>query len=108
MIKTQCFARGALGGLLLFALATGCAQDRLNWSGTSARQHSGDAHRPSSVANRTVTQKLCPVTGEPLESMGGSIPVEANGETIYVCCQGCVRAVEKDPATYLAVVRNES
>ena len=105
----------ALAGLLLVSLASGCARDRFNWLGTLAGHGSDSAvtsyspNIPSPPADGVArSQKLCPVTGEPLGSMGGSIPVSANGETIYVCCQGCVKAVNKDPEKYLAIVRSES
>jgi len=39
--------------------------------------------------------------------MGGAIPVTVNGETIKVCCQGCVKSVEDDPEKYLAIVHAE-
>ena len=38
--------------------------------------------------------------------MGPPIPVSVNGETIYVCCQGCVDAVKAEPEKYLAIVRS--
>jgi hypothetical protein len=30
------------------------------------------------------------------------VPVTVKGETIYVCCRGCARKVERDPDGYLA------
>jgi hypothetical protein len=61
------------------------------------------------AANAPATAKrqtICPVTGQKLGSMGRPIPVSANGETIYVCCQGCVEAVQAEPAKYLAIVHS--
>ena len=52
-------------------------------------------------------QKTCPVTGEDLGSMGKPIPVTVKGQTIYVCCQGCVRQVQRDPDTFLRKVEAE-
>lgn len=52
-------------------------------------------------------QKTCPVTGEPLGSMGTPIPVTVNGQTIYVCCRGCVAKVQRDPDGYLRKVQAE-
>ena len=42
-----------------------------------------------------------------VNSMGGAIPVSANGYTISVCCQGCVSKVQNDPAKYLAIARSQ-
>ena len=47
-------------------------------------------------------QKTCPVTGEPLDSMGGPVRVEVNGRTVFVCCKGCEPALRKNPEKYLS------
>jgi hypothetical protein len=52
-------------------------------------------------------QKTCPVTGQALGSMGPPVPVTVKGQTIYVCCQGCVATVQGDPDTYLAKAMRE-
>ena len=86
-----------------FSFLSGCARDR-------AAAHSGLAttqHEHGAPLARTAGQRSCPVTGEPLDSMGGAIPVTVKGETIKVCCQGCVKAVTKDPDKYLAIVHAE-
>ncbi len=45
-------------------------------------------------------QKTCPVSGKPLGSMGEPIAVDVGGPKVYVCCAGCVNAVESNPAKY--------
>lgn len=52
-------------------------------------------------------QKTCPVMGDALGGMGAPIPVTVQGETVYVCCKGCVAKVQRDPDKYLAIVRAE-
>ena len=52
-------------------------------------------------------QKTCPVTGEELGSMGPAIPVTVQGQTVYVCCRGCVAKLQRDPNAYLAKVAAE-
>jgi len=52
-------------------------------------------------------QKVCPVTGKALGSMGRPIAVEVTGGTIYVCCNGCVAKVKANPDFYLAKVKKE-
>jgi membrane fusion protein, copper/silver efflux system len=47
-------------------------------------------------------QKICPVTGEPLDSMGGPVRVEVAGRVVFICCKGCEKALRKDPAKYLS------
>jgi hypothetical protein len=47
-------------------------------------------------------QKLCPVTGQPLGSMGAPVPVVVEGRTVFVCCEGCAEPLKKNPGKYLA------
>ena len=34
-------------------------------------------------------QKVCPVTGKDLKSMGGAVKVTVSKATVYLCCKGC-------------------
>lgn len=56
----------------------------------------------SPAQNRYGGQKTCPVTGRALGTMGPAVPVNIAGQTIYVCCEGCVQTVQSDPGQYLA------
>lgn len=47
-------------------------------------------------------QKICPVSGKPLGSMGQPVAVSVNGQTVYACCGGCVNAIKSNPAKYAA------
>ena len=47
-------------------------------------------------------QKICPVTEEPLGSMGTPIQVDVKDQTVWVCCKGCVEEVKENPDKYLA------
>lgn len=50
-------------------------------------------------------QTTCPVMkGSPVNE---SLYVDAEGYRIYVCCGGCVRAVQADPAKYIAQLQAE-
>lgn len=49
-------------------------------------------------------QQLCPVTGERLGSMGEPIRIVGMGRTIFVCCEDCVDAVQRNPRKYFAMV----
>jgi Barrel-sandwich domain of CusB or HlyD membrane-fusion/Heavy metal binding domain len=46
-------------------------------------------------------QKVCPVTGEPLGSMGTPPAVVVEGKTVFLCCKGCEGALRKNPEKYL-------
>jgi hypothetical protein len=52
-------------------------------------------------------QKLCPVTGDELDSMGSPIAVNVLGKRIYVCCDSCVTAVRRSPQKYLQKVADD-
>ena len=44
----------------------------------------------------------CLVSGEPLTSMGEPFDMVHEGRLVRLCCRGCVRAVERDAASYFA------
>ncbi|MCA9124709.1 MAG: hypothetical protein H6822_02700 [Planctomycetaceae bacterium] len=52
-------------------------------------------------------QHFCPVSGEMLGTMGLPIKVESNGQSAWICCDGCKDKFMGDPATYLAKVNKE-
>ena len=47
-------------------------------------------------------QKICPVSGEPLGSMGKPVKVTVKGRTLFLCCDGCEESIKKEPDKYLA------
>ena len=47
-------------------------------------------------------QKVCPVTGAPLGSMGAPVLVEVAGRKVWTCCNACPPKLKADPAKYLA------
>ncbi|HVK13698.1 MAG TPA: hypothetical protein VM597_33435, partial [Gemmataceae bacterium] len=47
-------------------------------------------------------QKLCPVTGQPLDSMGGPVRLSLAGRTVFICCEGCETPLRRKPDQYLA------
>ena len=53
----------------------------------------GIAILPESEQEAALRQRICPVTGEPLGSMGKPIKVTVAGRSLFVCCQGCVNAI---------------
>ena len=86
---------------------TGCCSSRSCCSRYG--QNPVEAVPPAGVPNATpqTTQKKCPVTDEDLGSMGTPIAVQVNGETVYACCQGCVKKLQQNPDYYLAKVAAE-
>ena len=46
-------------------------------------------------------QRICPVSGEPLGSMGKPYKITVKGQTVFLCCDGCEAEIKKDPDKYL-------
>jgi hypothetical protein len=45
-------------------------------------------------------QKTCPVTDEPLGSMGTPIKVTVEGREVFLCCKGCEDEIKSNFAKY--------
>lgn len=99
-----------LAAVCVFTL-TGCAKDHANQAGMSGNHDYGSvamAQQPAAAnGSQVIPNKICPVMGEPLGAMGDPVPVTVGGETLFVCCRGCVKKVKADPAKYFAIARNE-
>lgn len=52
-------------------------------------------------ATAIARQKVCPVSGKALGSMGKPIAVDLEGQRVFVCCAGCVDTVKANPAKFL-------
>lgn len=49
-----------------------------------------------------MAQKICPVSGEPLGSMGPPLKVTVDGKSLFICCEGCREDAEKNFADHIA------
>jgi hypothetical protein len=47
-------------------------------------------------------QRICPVSGEMLGSMGEPIKLEVEGREVWICCAGCEAPLRKDPERHFA------
>ena len=47
-------------------------------------------------------QKICPVSGQPLGSMGVPVKVTVKDRDVLLCCEGCRGSIVEDPDKYLA------
>ncbi|MDB5349277.1 MAG: rane-fusion protein [Planctomycetota bacterium] len=54
------------------------------------------------VSLTAAEQKVCPVTGAKLGSMGDPVAVEVQGKKVWTCCAACPPKLKADPARYLA------
>jgi hypothetical protein len=51
-------------------------------------------------------QKVCPVTGEDLKSMGGPYLVHVKDKDVFICCEGCLKPLVADPDKYIAKLQD--
>jgi hypothetical protein len=47
-------------------------------------------------------QKICPVSGEPLGTMGAPKKINVAGRYVFICCPGCEEDLTSHPDKYLA------
>ena len=57
---------------------------------------------------RAGKQRICPVAGYRLGSMGTPKKVDVNGQIVFICCQGCYGELLKKPKLYLAKLKQEA
>jgi Cu(I)/Ag(I) efflux system membrane fusion protein len=46
-------------------------------------------------------QKICPVTGADLGSMGEPVKAQVGSRTVFLCCEGCEKPLQEESAKYL-------
>ena len=49
-------------------------------------------------------QKICPVSGEALGSMGPPLKMEVKGQVVFLCCEGCKDKLIASPDEFLAKI----
>jgi hypothetical protein len=57
---------------------------------------------PPADRDLAVRQDICPVTDEPLGSMGVPVKVIVEGKAVFLCCKGCERELRANAKKYLA------
>jgi hypothetical protein len=83
-----------------------------------ATQAEGDSALSQEIAEQMATlspadraiaqrQRMCPVSDEPLGSMGVPLKVIVEGRDVFICCKGCEKELLQNPATYLAKLPKE-
>lgn len=46
-------------------------------------------------------QRICPVSGALLGSMGKPVKISVKGQTVFLCCAGCEAEIRRSPDEYL-------
>lgn len=70
----------------------------------------GDIALLESEADRAaaIRQQICPVSGEPLGSMGKPIKLDVEGREVFICCSGCEDSLREDPEKYFEKLDSRS
>jgi len=104
----------ALAGLLAAFVFAGCEPkkedaahaDHMAGAEAPAVQENADLQlhpTPEQVAAaKPVGNRICPVSGDSLGSMGAPIQIVYKGKLVGLCCGGCPKTFAKDPDAYLA------
>ncbi len=59
---------------------------------------------PESDRALAIAQMTCPVSGDNLGSMEAPLKVTFEGKSAFLCCKGCKKEFEADPAKVLAKI----
>ena len=65
------------------------------------------AKLPPEDAASAEAQRICPVSGEMLGTMGAPPKVDVNGQQVWICCDGCKDTLLASPDEYLAKLKKE-
>ncbi|MCA9079491.1 MAG: hypothetical protein KDA58_02985 [Planctomycetaceae bacterium] len=99
------------GGLLCLSLLVGCANDTPPASGGAGTEtgmpaeHNDEAPALSAEDQALAdAQKICPVAGSDLGSMGTPYKVMIGDRPVFLCCSHCEGELKKNPEKYLAIL----
>jgi YHS domain-containing protein len=66
----------------------------------------GDTNSAASASPKPDKLATCPVSGEKLGEMGSPYVFVYQGQEVKLCCSGCKKDFDKDPAKYLKKVQD--
>lgn len=65
------------------------------------------AKLPAEDKTLAEVQKICPITGESLGSMGVPPKLTVKGKAVFICCLACKGDVEADPDKALKAINSQ-
>lgn len=114
MLNPRNVMLGSAGLLVIVTVFMGCSGQNASLPSdsepASADWNAGlEGLSELSDADRTavLAQKVCPVTGEALGSMGKPPKVTVQGQEVFLCCSGCEEEIKSNPDEYLAKLKNQ-
>ena len=88
------------------------ASQQAGTAGKKLDEHADDASVPDDVKKLpagdrelAIKQKICPVSGQPLGSMGVPGKVLVRGQPVFICCEGCRSPLLAEPDKYLVKLK---
>jgi membrane fusion protein, copper/silver efflux system len=80
------------------------AQTQSGGEETSEKVKANLAKLPPEDQKLAAQQKICPITGLQLGSMGVPVKITLKEQTVFLCCPGCVEQSKKDPEKTLKII----
>jgi Cu(I)/Ag(I) efflux system membrane fusion protein len=71
----------------------------------SAEDLKNIAQLPEDDRELARAQRACPITGAALGSMGVPVKITLRGQTVFLCCQGCVGKARRNPEETLKTLK---
>jgi hypothetical protein len=62
------------------------------------------AQLPAADRKLAIAQRICPVTGAALGSMGVPVKITLRGQTVFLCCKGCMGKAKRSPDEMLKIL----
>ena len=84
--------------LVLAMLIMGTIGNAVNSIADNDLMHKSQQRSIAKNQKPSLSQTTCPVMGEEVNK---KLYVDHNGKRIYVCCKGCINAVNADPEKYI-------
>jgi YHS domain-containing protein len=93
----------SIAGILCLLFGAGCGGSAApGGDGAGSDVRAELAKLPPQDRALAERQKVCPVSGEPLGSMGVPHKVAIQGRTVFLCCKGCEEELRRNADKYLA------
>jgi hypothetical protein len=73
-------------------------------SGTETKETTKSKELSAEDQAAITKQKVCPISDEPLDAMGGPIKVMIEGKPVFLCCKSCEKTAMKKPEETLKKV----
>jgi len=70
---------------------------------SSIIEHYGEKEEVSESIE--VGNKICPITGRPVDIMDGPFKFEYEGKIFNVCCKMCLREIKEYPEKYIKIIK---